>query len=529
MIIETLTTPQFLIFALITLVIGYGICILMLSLLPKKLASENKVHRGVILNKAESKAKKILKDAKERSANKIELLKEEYELSLENKAQILESENLDLDNQQEYIESREKKTDKRNLDLQNYMKKIIVQEDNFKSVKQNEKELLSNIKQKLSQISDLNMDSTKDKLKENLISERTLEIQKRSKDHIEELTTHSRRMADRMLSRQLNRYEPNFIWPKSNSHIEITKPKISEALSSDSTSILEELTELAGEVQIEFSIDKEHHYPIVKLGGGYGIFKEAARLTLEELLPKPTHTWSKVGQIFQKHKTSLFKIARTLGTRAIVELKLENVHEEIQFMVGALNWRTSYRQNQFHHSLEVAKLAGILAHELGIDPNMAKRCGLLHDIGKGIDFNIEGSHAVISADYADRYGEKKIICDTVMSHHNDLILETPMSYLLKTADTLSGARPGARVNLEEGYQIRLSSIEQAIKSFTGISDFSIMNGGREVHISVNSKKIKEKNLESLVKNITEKIQEEVSYPGQIKIQVSRRYEATAIA
>jgi ribonuclease Y len=198
-------------------------------------------------------------------------------------------------------------------------------------------------------------------------------------------------------------------------------------------------------------------------------------------------------------------------------------------MVGHLYWRTSYRQNQFFHSVEVAKLAGILAHELGVDPNLAKRCGLMHDIGKGIDYRLEGGHAVISADYADRFGEHKMICDAVLSHHNDINLETPLASVLKAADTLSGARPGARVNLELGYQTRLTDINEAVRSFEGVSNVAIMNGGREVHVEVSNKKIKENAIEKLVEAIAKKIEDNVTYPGQIKVLVSRKFEATSVA
>ena len=258
--------------------------------------------------------------------------------------------------------------------------------------------------------------------------------------------------------------------------------------------------------------------------------KEAARLTLEEILPKGKNYWDRSAKkVYQKHRTQLDQQAERLGRHAVAVLKLDNIHPEVQRMVGALNWRTSYRQNQFHHSLEVARLAGILAFELGVDPDIAKRCGLLHDIGKGLDYRIEGSHAVISGDYADRYGESKLVCDTVMSHHNDLVLETPMSYVLKSADTLSGARPGARVNLEEGYQVRLSAIEEVVKSFPGIQKMAIMNGGREVHVEVNHKKIREENLKTFTANIARKIEENVAFPGQIKVLVSRRFESVAVA
>jgi ribonuclease Y len=153
----------------------------------------------------------------------------------------------------------------------------------------------------------------------------------------------------------------------------------------------------------------------------------------------------------------------------------------------------------------------------------------MHDIGKTLDYKIEGSHAVISGDYADRFGESREICDTCMSHHNDLVLETPMSYVLKTADTLSGARPGARVNLEEGYQIRLNAIDDAVRSFRGIGKVAIMNGGREVHVEVNHKKVSESELSDLVGSIARKIEEDVAFPGQIKVLVSRKFEVSSVA
>ena len=240
---------------------------------------------------------------------------------------------------------------------------------------------------------------------------------------------------------------------------------------------------------------------IIKVAGGFGIYRESARLVLEDLMSSHFNQWSRAQSIFQKHKKKLETEAELLGVKATKILRLDNIHPEIQKLIGALNWRTSYRQNQWYHTVEVAVIAGVLANEMGIDCDAAKRVGLLHDIGKAIDYRIEGSHAVISGDYADRYGETRTICDTVMSHHADLLVETPLAYILRAADTLSGARPGARVNLEEGYQIRLDAIADAVKSFQGVSDLAIMNGGREVHIQVNHKKIAENEVGPLGKEI----------------------------
>jgi ribonuclease Y len=326
----------------------------------------------------------------------------------------------------------------------------------------------------------------------------------------------------------MSRYAPDFYWPKSVNTVELTEPGQADRLASDGATLIADLREKA-QIEIELLASPEFPVPMVKLAGGAGVDREAVRLALTELLAKGSSGWSKAALVFDKHRAVLEQQAIKLGRTAIREVKLTGIHPEIQKLVGYLNWRTSYRQNQWYHTVEVAKLAGIIASEIGVDVDAAKRCGLLHDIGKAIDYRIEGSHAVISGDYADRFGEKRLICDTVMSHHNDLVIETPLAYVLRAADTLSGARPGARVNLEEGYQMRMSGIESCVRSFPGITSLAIMNGAREVHVEVNNKRVQEQDLQILSQNIARKIAEEVAFPGEIKILVSRRFEATAVA
>ena len=260
-----------------------------------------------------------------------------------------------------------------------------------------------------------------------------------------------------------------------------------------------------------------------------GVKREAARLVLEKQFGRKIIDANKFKVEFEEELKKLHEYALKIGKNAVVDLKINGLHPELQRMIGHLNWRTSYRQNQYLHTYEVAKLAGMLAEEIGEDPESAKRCGLLHDIGKGIDYRIDGGHAVISGDYADRFGETQLICDTVMSHHNELVIETPLAFVLKTADTWSGARPGARVNLEEGYQVRLSGINESIRSFEGVLKIEIMHGGREVHVEIDHKKVRENQLDELAKNIAGKIEENVAFPGQIKVLLNRRFESTAVA
>ena len=359
-----------------------------------------------------------------------------------------------------------------------------------------------------------------------MVESRTIECQKILKAIVFDHNSGAKRIAQRFLGRVHARYSPEFIWPRSLNSVEVRDRRKFELLRNDD-SLLRELEEVADRVQIKLLDDERAR--VIKLTGGFGLSREAVRLTLNEVLAGNRGSWGRARQTYYRHQMRLEQEALKLGRRACRELRLDDIHSEIQKLVGSLNWRTSYKQNQWYHSVEVARLAGLLGHELGVDPALARRCGLLHDIGKAIDYRIEGSHAVISGDYADRYGEERLICDAVMSHHNDLIVETPLAWVLKSADTLSGARPGARVNIEEDYQSRLYAIEDLITSFSGVSKVMIMNGAREIHVDVDQSKVKEVELADLSQRIATKLSAELTFPGQIKIILSRRFEATLVA
>ncbi|MCX6119370.1 MAG: HDIG domain-containing protein, partial [Proteobacteria bacterium] len=366
-------------------------------------------------------------------------------------------------------------------------------------------------------------------LTDQLCEARQLEAQKLLKLYTEDLSNSAKRVASRFLSRSMARYAPEFPWPKMINTVDVENQNYWDNLAADSSGLIAELKSLAS-IEAEFMPPRHSEMPaIVKLSGGMGVERESARLALAEVLKTGQGSWSKIGDIYTRQRAQLESHAVKLGRQAVMELQLEGIHIEVIKLIGYLNWRTSYRQNQYLHSFEVGMLAGLVAEELGVNPQDAKRCGLLHDIGKVLDYRIEGSHAVISGDYADRYGESKLICDTLMSHHNDLIIETPLAHVLKTADTLSGARPGARVNLEEGYQVRLSAIDDVVRGFPGITKSAIMNGGREIHIEVNHKRVRDDELQEMTAAIAKKIEAEVAFPGQIKVMVSRRFESSSVA
>ncbi len=510
--------------------LGVGLFSVVRFFLPRRLKATHQQQRDLIVLKAQQRREQLVAEAKKHGDEKLMQLKEELEVTLEEERLSLESIENDFALQEEFTEHEEERIVKLETSLETHQKKIIDLQEQLETHNQDKSQIRLETQSRLAQIADCDVQTTKQNIADGVLNDRRLDSQKRIKELVDDLESHSKKGAERVLSRILSRYQPTFVWPKSVNHVEIQNPRLFESLENPATALVADLVQLSEGVELTLSPAEHEGMPsVIRLGGGYGIYKEAVRLTLEELLPRGPSHWTKIDKVYQKHCRLIEIQAAKLGKQAVQELRLPNIHEEIQKMVGALNWRTSYRQNQYHHSVEVSRLAGLLASEMGVDPQVAKRCGLLHDIGKGIDYRIEGSHAVISGDYADRFGEKRLVCDTVMSHHNDLVLDTPLSFVLKSADTLSGARPGARINLEEGYQERLAAMEEAIKTFSGIQKVAIMNGGREVHIGVNHKRVREEDLQEFTAAIARKIEEDVAFPGQIKVLVTRRFEATAVA
>ena len=481
-----------------------------------------------MLAEAERQRLRILGEQKKLQETNLALLQEDLEDELLLKSEGLKHQEEDLQSKTERDTELEATIEEKEKEADDYRLTVEEAEEELRAKK---KELVESSKSLFAQMSSLaqvDQSVALKKLEHRLFEEKQVELKKQEKQQLELLNSVSSKVARRSLTRVLSRYSPEFYWPKPVNLVDISRKGDIPRLESES--FLEELREVSGVTINLLGEEEKQNYSGIKVVGGYGIAKESARLTLERLLNEsPGGSWKRWRDVYDGFFQNLTTEAYALGKKAVDQLKLEGIHPEIQKLVGALNWRTSYRQNQWYHTVEVATLAGILAHELGEDPDTAKRVGLLHDIGKVLDYDINASHAIISADYADRYGEKRQICDVVMSHHADLVLETPMAYILQTADCLSGARPGARVNLEEGYQIRLSAIHEAVHSFPGIYDVAIMNGGREVHVQVINKKVPESALPGLAKKIARKIEEMVNYPGKIKVMVTRTFESVKVA
>lgn len=259
------------------------------------------------------------------------------------------------------------------------------------------------------------------------------------------------------------------------------------------------------------------------------IRREMARMAIEKLVMDGRIHPARIEEVVEAVKEELEEKIKQEGESVILELRIQDIHPELVKLLGKLKYRTSYGQNVLQHSKEVAYLAAIMARELGADEKVALRAGLLHDIGKAVDREIEGTHTELSVELARKYGESEAVIQAIASHHRDVDFPSVEAVLVQAADTLSAARPGARRELLETYIKRLEKLEEIAKSFEGVAKAFALQAGREIRIIVESQKISDERAALTAKDVARRIKEELDYPGQIKVTVIREMRAVEYA
>ncbi len=267
----------------------------------------------------------------------------------------------------------------------------------------------------------------------------------------------------------------------------------------------------------------------VILSGFDPIRREVARLSLEKLVRDGRIHPGRIEELVEKTRKELHEEIMEIGEQTILDLNMHGVHTEIVRLLGRLKYRSSYGQNVLQHSKEVAFVANLLASELGLDPVLAKRAGLLHDIGKAADHEIDGPHAEIGAEFARRYGENDVIVNAIAAHHEDVEAESLIAHIISAADAISGARPGARRETLENYIRRLEKLEKIADAFDGVEKSYAIQAGREIRILVSHKRIDDAQAALLASDISRKIEDDMEYPGQIKVVVIRETRAVEYA
>jgi ribonuclease Y len=403
--------------------------------------------------------------------------------------------------------------------------KALVQQE--RSIAEQEKKvtaLLEKQRAQLENVAKMSSAEAKQLLMEAMENEAKHEAAKR----IRKIEEEAREMADKkskeIISLAIQRYAGEYVAEKTVSVVNLPNEEMKGRIIGREGRNIRALEAATG---VDLIIDDTPEAVI--LSGFNPVRREIARIALERLVSDGRIHPARIEEIVQKVEQEMDVSIREAGEQATFDVGVHGMHPELIKLIGRLKYRTSFAQNVYQHSLEVAFLCGIMAAELGVNVKQAKRAGLLHDIGKAVDHEVEGSHAKLGADLARKYGEVPVIVHAIAAHHEEEKPESMIDVLVEAADALSGARPGARREMLETYVKRLEDLERIATSFHGVEKSYAIQAGREIRIMVQPERISDADSAILCRDIARKIENELTYPGQIKVTVIRETRAVDVA
>jgi len=495
----------------------------------------NKKDSGSIIRQAEELANKSIEDARraaETITKEAELkakdaaiqAKDEHERTTREKTKDLQSLEKRLLQKEENLDKKVAIFDQKELDI---LKKeqVFSQKEQDMAKRDEELKKAADVQRaKLEQISGMSAGEAKKELLNAMESEAKHDAAKMIKAIEEEARETAENKSKEIMALAIQRYAGEYVAERTVSVVPLPSDEMKGRIIGREGRNIRALEAATG---IDLIIDDTPEAVI--LSGFNPVRREVARLSLEKLLADGRIHPGRIEEVVAKSTEEVEHSIKIAGEQAAFDLGVHGIHPEVLKLIGRLKYRTSYTQNVYLHSLEVAFLCGIMAAELGINVKQAKRAGLLHDLGKAVDHEVEGSHAVIGAELARKYGESPKIVHAIMAHHEDEKPESVLAILVQAADALSGARPGARREMMETYVKRLEDLERIATSFGGVTSSFAIQAGREIRVMVSSDHVTDEMSVVMARDIAKKIEAEMTYPGQIKVNVIRETRSVEYA
>ena len=494
----------------------------------------------ILINKlkvsaAQKEAEKIIQDAKKEAEKTkrdgvLELKEESYKLKNQTDTEIKEKKK-ELNELNQRIDNREKSLDKRDELLTEREKNLELKDKDLlakqREIQEKDAKMESIIKEQialLEKISGFSKEKAREMVLKKVEEEMNREIAVYLKEREDEAKLEADRKAKEMIVSSMQRYSSDVTSEQTVSTVELPNDEMKGRIIGREGRNIRTIEAVTG---VDLIIDDTPE--VIALSSFDPLRREIAKTTLETLIKDGRIHPARIEELYDKVCEDYKKIVREKGEEALFELGISKVDPEIVELVGKLAFRTSYGQDALAHSKEVAHLAGLMASELGENVSLAKRAGLLHDIGKAIDFEVEGSHVEIGADIAKKHGEDKVVINAIESHHGDKKAEYIISELVAIADALSAARPGARNDSLENYVKRLEELETIGNSIEGVEKTFAMQAGRELRVMVKPDQIDDLSSYKVAREIKDKIEETMQYPGTIKVVVIRETRAEEVA
>ncbi|WP_457570701.1 ribonuclease Y [Desulfovulcanus sp.] len=487
------------------------------------------------LKESQKLADKILEEArKEAAAQKKELLlqakdeifrqKREWEREVRDREKELKKQEQRLQEKEERLEHKLEKVAQKESEVVAWENKLARQERSLEDKQSELQRLIEDQCKKLEEISGLTVEEAKARLMAEIESKTRHEAAKMIRVIEMEAQEKAAKKAREILATAVQRYAGEYVAEHTVTAVELPSEDMKGRIIGREGRNIRALEAATG---VDLIIDDTPE--TVVLSAYSPLRREVARQALERLISDGRIHPARIEDIVRKVEQEMEVKLREIGEQATFDVGVHGIHPELVRLLGHLHYRTSFSQNVLQHSLEVAFLCGIMAAELGVDVKKAKRAGLLHDLGKAVDHEVEGPHALIGADLAKKYGESKEIVHAIAAHHEDVAPASILAVLVQAADSLSGARPGARKELLENYVKRLEELENIATSFDGVSRAYAIRAGRELRVMVDCEHVDDDKTYLLCKDIAQKIEDNMTYPGQIKVTVIREKRAVGYA
>ncbi|RGU94911.1 ribonuclease Y [Clostridium sp. AF15-17LB] len=480
------------------------------------------------IGNAESKAREIIDDAvKTAEAKKKESLLEIKEESIKNKNELekeTKERRAELQRYEKRVLSKEEALDKKSEAIEKRESGFAAKEEQLKQRETKVEELSKQRVQELERISGL----TSEQAKEYLLKTVEEDVKHDTAKMIKELETQAKEEADKKAKEYvvtaIQRCAADHVAETTISVVQLPSDEMKGRIIGREGRNIRTLETLTG---VELIIDDTPE--AVVLSGFDPIRREVARIALEKLIVDGRIHPARIEEMVEKAQKEVETMIREEGEAAALEVGVHGIHPELIRLLGRMKFRTSYGQNALKHSIEVAQLSGLLAGEIGLDVRVAKRAGLLHDVGKSIDHDVEGSHIQIGVDLCRKYKESATVINAVEAHHGDVEPETLIACVVQAADTISAARPGARRETIETYTNRLKQLEDITNQFKGVEKSFAIQAGREIRVMVVPEQVSDADMVLMARDIAKQIEYELEYPGQIKVNVIRESRVTDYA
>jgi ribonuclease Y len=479
---------------------------------------------AAILADARKEAETIKKEAILQAKDTLFQMKADFERETKESKKELQTLEKRILQREENLDKKSESLDKRETALSKREKASIQQEKDLQDQQKQLDELIESHRRELENLSGISTQEAKEMLIRSIENEARHEAALT----VKKIETEARETADRkaknIISVAIQRYAGDYVAEKTVSVVNLPNEEMKGRIIGREGRNIRAIEAITG---VDLIIDDTPEAVI--LSGFNPVRREVARISLERLISDGRIHPARIEEIVEKVNAEIETSIREAGEQAAFDVGVHGIHPELIKLIGKLKYRTSYAQNVLQHSREVSFLCGIMAAELGLNEKHAKRAGLLHDIGKAIDHEMEGTHATIGADLARRYGESGSVVHAIAAHHEDVPAEDVISVLVQAADALSGARPGARKELLETYVKRLEDLERIATSFNGVGKAYAIQAGRELRIIVESTAVNDADIVMLSRDVARRIENELTYPGQIKVTVIRETRSVEFA